>query len=219
MNTVGIEGNRRIREAAVVAVLTIAEIDQAVPAARALLDGGVTAMELTLRTPVAIEALQLIRAEVPEMLAGVGTILRPEQVTQVADSGASFGVSPGFNPLVAQAAIDVGLAFAPGVATPSDIEAAVEMGFRLLKFFPAEPSGGLAYLKSMAGPYLHLDLEFFPLGGITLGVLERYLSWDRIAAVGGSWIATPALLEKRDFERIAANALEASAICREARGA
>lgn len=219
MNADPTEVNKRIRDAGVVAVLTIGDIDVAVPAARALVDGGVTAMELTLRTPDALEALRLISKNVPEMLAGVGTILRSEQVTEVANNGAAFGVSPGFNPTVAQAAIDAGLGFAPGVATPSDIEAAAAMGFRLLKFFPAEPSGGLPYLKSMAQPYLHLGVEFFPLGGIKLEALGSYLSWDRIAAVGGSWIAPPALLRERDFERITANARDASTICRVARNA
>lgn len=209
----------RIRDAAVVAVLTVTDVEVAVPAARALVEGGVTAMELTLRTPVAIEALRLISGEVPEMLACAGTVLRPDQVNHVAANGAAFGVSPGFNPTVAQAAIDAGLPFAPGVATPSDIEAAVAMGFRLLKFFPAEPSGGLPYLKSMAAPYLHLGVEFFPLGGITLDALDSYLRWHPIAAVGGSWIAPPSLLEEHDFDRITANALEAATICREVRNA
>jgi 2-dehydro-3-deoxyphosphogluconate aldolase/(4S)-4-hydroxy-2-oxoglutarate aldolase len=208
---------KRVRETAVVAVLTIADANDAAPVARSLLAGGITAMELTLRTPVAIEALQTIRRDVPEMAAGVGTILKPSQVHEVASHGAAFGVAPGCNLSVIRAASEVGLSFAPGVAVPSDIETAVEAGCRVLKFFPAEPSGGLKYLQSIAAPYLHLDLEFLPLGGINERTMEAYLRWDPIAAVGGSWIASRDLIDEHNWDQIEANAARASKIAREAR--
>ena len=160
------ELSRRISDCGIVAVLILERVDDAVPVARSLVAGGVTAMELTLRTPVALEALEKVRGEVPEMLAGVGTILTPEQVHLAKNSGAQYGVAPGTNPRVLLAARDAGLSFAPGVVTPSDIEAALEHECRLFKFFPAEPSGGLAYLDSIAAPYLHLGIKFLPLGGL-----------------------------------------------------
>ena len=156
--------SQQLADTGVVAVLMIDDPADAVPVARALLAGGVNAMELTLRTPAALDALRAIRAGVPEMLAGIGTILTPEQVQDVAAAGAAFGVAPGVNRRVVMAATDLGLSFAPGVVTPSDVEAALELGCRLLKFFPAEPSGGLAYLKSLAAPFAHLGVRYVPLG-------------------------------------------------------
>jgi 2-dehydro-3-deoxyphosphogluconate aldolase/(4S)-4-hydroxy-2-oxoglutarate aldolase len=138
----------RIESTGIVAVLVIDREEDGPPLAKALLAGGVDVMELTLRTPAALGALRRIRAEVPEMLAGAGTVLTPVQVEEVKKAGAEFAVSPGVNPRVLQAAKDAALPFAPGIATPSDIEHALEFDCRLLKFFPAEPSGGLAYIKS-----------------------------------------------------------------------
>ncbi|MFV1968375.1 MAG: bifunctional 4-hydroxy-2-oxoglutarate aldolase/2-dehydro-3-deoxy-phosphogluconate aldolase, partial [Pirellulaceae bacterium] len=178
-----------IRETAVVAVLVIDDAKHAVPLARALMEGGMGAMELTLRTPAAIDALRAVVVEVPEMLPGIGTILTPEQVVQVKEAGAAFGVAPGLNRRVVEEAKRVDLPFAPGVATPSDLEAALELGCRDVKFFPAEPNGGLPYLKSMAAPYAHLGVSFIPLGGLTMEHLEPYLRSPLVAAVGGSWLA------------------------------
>ena len=202
---------QRIESCGVVAVLIIERVEDAVPVAQALLDGGVTAMELTLRTPVAIDALRVIRQEVPDMLAGIGTILTPHQVQEVVAAGASFGVSPGTNPRVIQEAQQAGLPFAPGVATPSDVEVALELGCRELKFFPAEPSGGLPYLKSMAAPYFHLGVKFIPLGGVNANNLETYLGDPCIAAVGGSWLAPPARIAAQDFDGIREQAQTAAA--------
>ena len=157
----------RIERAGVMAVLMIDDASNAVPLARALLDGGVTAMELTLRTPVALEALRSIRAEVPEMIAGAGTVLTPQQVHEVQDAGAAFAVAPGVNRRVIREASAAGLPFAPGICTPTDIEMALDEGCRLLKFFPAGPQGGLPYLTSIAAPYQHLGVRFVPLGGIS----------------------------------------------------
>ena len=139
----------RLTAKGVVAVLMIDRVDDAVPVAEALLRGGVDAMELTLRTEAALPALELITGSVPEMLAGIGTILKPDQVIQARDSGAAFGVSPGTNVEVIEAAHAAGLPFAPGIMTPSDIERALPFGCEILKFFPAGSSGGIKNLKNM----------------------------------------------------------------------
>src|SRR5690606_7036379 len=148
----------------------------AVPVAEALLAGGVNAMELTLRTPAALSALRRIRKAVPDMLTGIGTILTPAQVREAFDSGAAFGVAPGMNPKVVEAAIDAGLPFAPGICTPSDIARAVEFDRKWLKFFPAEPLGGLKYLETIAAPYRHLGLKYIPLGGLNPSNCAHWLS-------------------------------------------
>ena len=145
------------------------------------------------------------------MLAGIGTILTPQQVQEVVAAGASFGVSPGTDPRVIQEAQQAWLPFAPGVATPSDVEVALELGCRELKFFPAEPSGGLPYLKSMAAPYFHLGVKFIPLGGVNANNLETYLGDPCIAAVGGSWLAPPARIAAQDFDGIREQAQTAAA--------
>ena len=201
----------RIRRSGVIAVLTLDDAHLAVPLARALLAGGITAMELTLRTPAALEALRAVVAEVPELLAGAGTVLNPSQVHEVAAAGAAFGVAPGTNPRVVEAARKEGLFFMPGVATPSDIELAVEFGCRALKFFPAEPCGGLSYLKSMAAPYAHLGLHFVPLGGISTANVRGYLQDPLILAVGGSWLAPRERIAARDWPGITQIAREAVA--------
>lgn len=202
----------KIRAGGVVAVVTIDNADDAVPLAEALLAGGITAIELTLRTPGALAALAAVRRRVPDLLAGAGTVLTPDQVKQVVDAGAQFGVAPGMNPRVVAAAAAAGLPFAPGVCTPSDIEQALEHGRTVLKFFPAEPSGGLAYLRVIAAPYAHLGVSFVPLGGVTEANLTAYLSDPLIAAVGGSWLAPPAAIRARDWATIQATAARAAAI-------
>ena len=206
----------RIEASGVIAVLVLDEVQHAVPLAKALLDGGIDVMELTLRTPAALEGLKKIRNTIPEMLAGIGTILTPDQVADVVDAGGAFGVAPGLNPRVVKAAQEKGLPFAPGVATPSDVELAIELGCREQKFFPAEPIGGLKYLKSMAAPYSHLGLQFVPLGGINAGNLKSYLSESIVRAVGGSWIAPRAVIAAEDWSTIVSNAAEAKRIASEA---
>ena len=207
MNTENIMA--RMQRTGVLAVLVVDRAEDAVPLARALLAGGVDIMELTLRTPVAVEALRRIVGEVPEMLAGMGTVLTPQQVQEVKAAGAAFGVAPGTNPRVIQAAAAAGLPFAPGVVTPTDIEHAVECGCRLLKFFPAETSGGLKHLKYMAAPFAHLNVRFIPLGGLDLTNLEKYLSDPLIQAVGGSWLAPRELIKQQAWQRITDNARQA----------
>ena len=175
-----------LRQTGVIAVLMIDRAEDAVPLARALLAGGVDCIELTLRTDAALESLRRIRAEVPEMTVGVGTILTPQQVNDAKDSGASFGVAPGMNPRVVAEAARIGLPFAPGVCTPTDIELAIEAGCKVLKFFPSEPCGGLAYLRNISAPFMHLGVQFIPLGGVGPANAAQYLK-DLIAK--GDWAA------------------------------
>jgi len=199
----------RLTAKGVVAVLMIDRVDDAVPVAEALLRGGVDAMELTLRTDAALPALELITGSVPEMLAGIGTIIKKEQVNQAKDSGAAFGVSPGTNIDIIKAAQDAGLPFAPGIMTPSDIERALPFGCEILKFFPAGSSGGIKHLKNIAAPYAHLGLKYVPLGGINQGNMKDYLKEDIIAAVGGSWIASRDLIDSGQWDQITSNASSA----------
>ncbi len=209
---------QRIEQTAVIAVLVIDEVEDAIPVAEALLAGGIRAMELTLRTPAAIDSLRAVVQCVPDMMPGIGTILTPNQVDQVAQAGAAFGVAPGLNRRVVERAKTIGLPFAPGVATPSDLEAALELGCRDVKFFPAEPSGGLAYLKSMAAPYAHLGVRFVPLGGLKATNLADYLKSPLVMAVGGSWLAPRELVREHNWDAITERAAQATQIVRDVRG-
>jgi 2-dehydro-3-deoxyphosphogluconate aldolase / (4S)-4-hydroxy-2-oxoglutarate aldolase len=202
----------------VIAVLMIDDADDAVPVAQALKAGGVDCLELTLRTPVAMEALRRIRREVPEMVVGVGTILTPQQASEVKAADAAFGVAPGMNPRVVAEAKRLGLPFAPGICTPTDIELALEQDCTLLKFFPSEPCGGLAYLRTIAAPFAHLGVKYIPLGGVGAANAEQYLREPAVHALGGSWLAPRELIQRKDWAVITANALEASAIVKRIRG-
>lgn len=199
----------------IIAVLVIDRVENSVPLAKALIEGGVNAMELTLRTDAAIGSLRAIKKEVPEMIAGIGTILTANQIREVCQAGAAFGVAPGVNRKVIEEARALGLPFAPGVVTPSDVEKALEYDLRVLKFFPAEPSGGLPYLKSMNAPYAHLNLKYIPLGGVNLQNMRSYLEDPIILAVGGSWLADSKLIQKQDWKAITENARQATTIARE----
>lgn len=156
--------------------------------------------------------MRRIRENVPEITIGAGTVLNPQQVKDAAAVGAAFGVAPGCNPHTLRAAEDYGLPFAPGVATPTDIEIAVENHCNVLKFFPAETSGGLAHLNNIATPFAHLGLRYIPLGGINAGNLAMYLRSPLVACVGGSWLAKPDVIQKHDWVTIRRNAAEAMTI-------
>jgi 2-dehydro-3-deoxyphosphogluconate aldolase/(4S)-4-hydroxy-2-oxoglutarate aldolase len=209
---------KKIEVSALVAVLVVDDAANAVPLAKALLRGGVDVIELTLRTPAAFDALLKIKAEVPEITVGIGTILTPVQVREAKDYGADFGVAPGFNPTVLKSAKILGLPYAPGVSTASEIEAAYEMYCGTLKLFPAESLGGLSYLKSVNAPYAHLGIRYIPLGGIGIGNLKAYLENEAVLAVGGSWLAPRNLINEKNWDRISKNCEEAIGIVREVRG-
>jgi 2-dehydro-3-deoxyphosphogluconate aldolase/(4S)-4-hydroxy-2-oxoglutarate aldolase len=206
-----------LRRTGVIAVLMIDRADDAVPLARALLAGGVDCIELTLRTDAALESLRRIRAEVPEMVVGVGTILTPRQANDAKKAGASFGVAPGMNPRVVAEAQRIGLPFAPGICTPTDIELALEAGCKVLKFFPSEPSGGLIYLRSIVAPFAHLGVQFIPLGGVSAANAAHYLKEPSVLALGGSWLAPKDIIAKGGWEVITALAREASDIVKQVR--
>jgi len=203
---------RRLSAAGVLAVLVIDRVEDAVPVAEALLAGGVDVMELTLRTEAALPSLAAISAKVPEMLVGIGTIINPGQVARVLEAGAAFGVAPGTNPGVIEAACSAGLPFAPGIMTPSDIERALPFGCEILKFFPAGSSGGLKHLKNIAAPYAHLGLRYIPLGGVSVDNMGDYLAGDMVAAVGGSWLAPGDVIASGNWEEITARAKAARAV-------
>lgn len=192
----------------VVAGFSVDKVEQAVPIAKALLAGGLNVIELTLRTDATLDALKTICSEVPEIIAGVGTILTPEQARQVKEAGATFGVAPGMNPDVINACKSVCLPFAPGIENPTDLEAAISLGCRFVKFFPAEAAGGLAYLNSMSAPYNHLNIKYFPLGGINAANMLDYLRNPNIPTVGGSWIVKKELVEKENWSGIRSRARE-----------
>ena len=196
------EMRQQLAASRAIATVTVQNVEDAKPLADALLAGGINAVEITMRTPAALEVMKIIADNYSEMLVMAGTVLTPNQVRQVQDAGATCAVAPGMNPLVLQAAIEAQLPFAPGVATPSEIEQALEFDCDILKFFPSEPMGGLKYLKSMQAPYAHLDLQFIPLGGLTAENAEDYLREDIILAVGGSWIANASAINSGDWEGI-----------------
>ncbi len=207
-----------IEKAGVFATLTIQDAADAVPVAKALIKGGITAIELVMRTEAAPEALRQIVTEVPEMLSGIGTLLSPDQVDQVCQIGGDYGVSPGLNPSVVKQAQSLNFPFAPGIATPSEIETAVGLGCRILKIFPAEPLGGVNYLKAMNAPYKHLNLRYMPLGGLSEDNMRSWLELPEILAIGGSWIAGGNLIAAKDWDEIARRAERAVAIFNEVRG-
>jgi len=184
----------------IVPVIVIDEPDDAVPLARALSDGGLPVAEVTLRTPRALDALRRIAAEMPDMLVGAGTVLSPAQAAEARSAGARFIVAPGFSQGVVEFCQGVALPVFPGVCTPTEIEMALGAGLSILKFFPAEPMGGLAFLKAVAAPYT--TVSFLPTGGIGPSNLASYLAFPRVVACGGSWMAPNDWIAARQFDRI-----------------
>jgi 2-dehydro-3-deoxyphosphogluconate aldolase/(4S)-4-hydroxy-2-oxoglutarate aldolase len=202
----------RIIAKRVVSVVTLADAEDALPLARALLAGGLDVMEITLRTDAALDGIRRIRTEVPGMCIGAGTILSPAQVDQATEAGAQFGVAPGLSKDVVRHAARRGMPFVPGVMTPSEVERALLLGCKLLKFFPSEPAGGAAMLKALAGPYLHTGVRFIPLGGVNPSNAVQYLGLKAVAAIGGSWLTESALVESRDWETVTTRVREVLAL-------
>lgn len=186
--------------APVIPVLTIERAADAVPLARALVKGGLPVLEITLRTEAAMEALRRIAAEVRDAIVGAGTVLDAAQLEEAEQAGARFAVSPGCTPALAEAAARRGLPFLPGVQTVSEAMALAEKGFRLLKFFPADTSGGLGWLKAVAAPLA--SLRFCPTGGVNAETAPAYLALQNVACVGGSWVAPKDAVAAGDWARI-----------------
>jgi 2-dehydro-3-deoxyphosphogluconate aldolase / (4S)-4-hydroxy-2-oxoglutarate aldolase len=194
----------------VIPVLTIERAADAVPLARALVAGGLPVIEVTLRTKAALEAIRAIAAEVPDCVVGVGTVLRAADIAAAIAAGAKYLVSPGTPPELAAALAEVSIPVLPGCATVSEAMALGARGFKVLKFFPAEASGGVAWLKSIAAPLP--ELKFCPTGGIDSKNIATYLACPNVLAVGGSWVAPKDAIASGDFARITQLAREASAL-------
>ena len=198
------------RHGPVIPVIVIERVEHAVPMARALVEGGVTVLEVTLRTPAGLAAVEAIAREVPEAIVGAGTVRSPADARAAHAAGARFAVSPGWLPSVAEACRALQLALLPGVATASEVMAAAEEGLRFLKFFPAGAAGGIAMLKAWASPFA--DIVFCPTGGITVASAPEYLALANVKVVGGSWLTPADALAGADWPRIARLAKEASAL-------
>lgn len=206
---------KQIREVGVLPLMTVNDPEDAVKVGEALLKGGLPVAEVTFRTEAAEKAIELMAKELPELLLGAGTVLSTGQASQARDAGAKFCVSPGFNPSVVSHCHAMEFPIAPGVCTPTDIEAAMEHGLTILKFFPAGPMGGLKLLKAVAAPYG--SISFIPTGGISADNLGEYLSFDKVIACGGSWIAPKDLIAEGKFNEITERAKEALAIAEASR--
>ncbi len=191
-----------VKSAIVIPVLTIERLEHAVPLARALVAGGVRMLEVTLRTPVALEAAKAMIAEVPEAVVGIGTILSPDDLKRTEALGAKFGISPGATPELLKAAAASHLPFAPGIATASELMQALAHGFDLVKFFPAEQSGGIKALRALAGPFP--NIRVCPTGGIGEGNAASWLAEPNVVAVGGSWLCPAADIRSGNWAGITA---------------
>jgi 2-dehydro-3-deoxyphosphogluconate aldolase/(4S)-4-hydroxy-2-oxoglutarate aldolase len=208
----------RVAELGVLPVIAIDSVSHALPLADALIEGGLPVVEITFRTAAAAEVIRLLARERPALIVGAGTVLTPETVQTAVDAGARFAVAPGLNPRVVEAAQELNLPFLPGVANPSDIEAGLELGCKLLKIFPAEALGGTKLLSALSAPYKHTGVRFMPTGGASPSNLEAYLKIDTVAAVGGTWIAKKEDMAEGKWNEIAQRCREARAIVAAARG-
>jgi 2-dehydro-3-deoxyphosphogluconate aldolase/(4S)-4-hydroxy-2-oxoglutarate aldolase len=209
------EIHARIAELRVVPMIAIDDADKALPLADALIEAGLPIVEITFRTEAGQAAIRTIAEKRPDCVLGAGTILTVDQVKAARDAGASFGVSPGLNPNVVAEAVRMGFPFSPGVMTPSDVEAALDVGLDVLKYFPAEAVGGVKVLKALTGPYRHTGVRFIPTGGINTRNFLDYLALDVVLAVGGSWLAPRGDVAAGNWEKIKANCREVRAAMKE----
>ena len=192
----------------IVPVIAINDAADAVPLAQALIDGGLPCAEVTFRTAAAADAIKNMTEAFPDMVVGAGTVLTCEQVERAIAAGAKFIVSPGLNPTTVKHCQEIGIPVCPGTANPSDIEVALSLGLKTVKFFPAEAAGGLKYIKSIAAPYV--DMKFMPTGGVNEKNLLDYLSFNKIICCGGSWMVPGDAVKAKDWDRI--RALTSSAV-------
>lgn len=206
---------KQIAQTRLVPVAVIEKVEDAIPVASALREGGVDVIEVTFRTDAAPDVVRKIREEFPDMLVGAGTLLDIYQVEQALEAGAMFGVSPGISESVVMKALSLDLPFIPGVMTPSDVEKGLALGCRLLKFFPAEAAGGVSMLKALAGPYGHTGARFIPLGGINIDNARSYLDLPTVAAIGGSWFLDRKLIANGDWKKITEMTRQAADMARD----
>ena len=191
---------KKISEVGILPVVVLDDAKDATKLAKALIEGGLPCAEVTFRTDAAEESIKLIAAEYPDMLVGAGTVLSVEQVKRAVNAGAKFIVSPGFDEEVVKYCLDNNIPVTPGVCTPSDVQKGYKLGLDVLKFFPAEPSGGLNMIKAIAAPYTMM--KFIPTGGINENNMEDYVKYDRILAIGGSWMVKSSLIKNGEFDKI-----------------
>ncbi len=184
--------------------VTLTEADTALRVAEAFLEAGLTVMEITFRTQSAASSISAIATTYPEMHIGAGTILTTENLKEAADSGAEFGLAPGYNKEVAGKAFEQNFPFIPGVITPSEIECAFADGFEVLKLFPIQSAGGADYIKKIEAPYLHTGMKFIPMGGINQQNMDSYLNCESVLAVGGSWLNPGLLIQQKKYKDITA---------------
>ncbi|NJP44764.1 bifunctional 4-hydroxy-2-oxoglutarate aldolase/2-dehydro-3-deoxy-phosphogluconate aldolase [Actinacidiphila epipremni] len=196
--------------APVIPVVVLDDADDAVPLARALLAGGLRAIEITLRTPAALDAIQAVAHGVPDAVVGAGTVLTPDHAAAASAAGARFLVSPGWSERLLDAMCGTGLPYLPGASTASEVLNLLERGITDVKFFPAEAAGGVPFLRSLASPFP--QVRFCPTGGIDAGRAPGYLALPNVACVGGSWMIPQDLLAARDWEGVSALAKEAAAL-------
>ena len=206
----------KLHEIGIVPVVVIDDAKDAIPLAKALIEGGLPCAEVTFRTAAAADAIKAIADNFPEMLVGAGTVLTTEQVDRAVAAGAKFIVSPGTNPKVVKYCVEKNIPITPGTCNPSDVEQALECGVNIVKFFPAEPAGGLKYIKAIAAPYV--DVKFMPTGGINATNVRDYLAYNKIWACGGSWMVKGDLIKAGDFGKIKELTAEAVQIVKEVRG-
>ncbi len=195
----------------IIATPHIGDIDDTPYVIEALVKGGINWVEITLRTPIALKIIQHINNQFPEMNVMAGTVIEPDQVTMVQDSGAAVAVSPNLSTKVLEQAYAKEMPFVPGVATPTEIGMGIEMGLDTFKYFPAEMIGGMHYLKRVNAPYAHKNIQFIPLGGITASKINEYTQEPFILALGGSWISDKEIIKTKDWRQITENALLAKA--------
>jgi 2-dehydro-3-deoxyphosphogluconate aldolase/(4S)-4-hydroxy-2-oxoglutarate aldolase len=196
-----------LRQGPVVPVMVIQKLEQAVPLARALVSGGIRVLEITLRTPVAMEAIRIISREVSGAMVGAGTVTRAEELAAVAEAGAVFAISPGLTVELLDAANQAPIPLIPGIATISELMTGMARGYSHFKFFPAEAAGGVKMVQAIAGPFP--QITFCPTGGITLANYRDYLALKNVACIGGSWVAPQGAMDQGDWTRITALAREA----------
>ncbi|OJI55358.1 bifunctional 4-hydroxy-2-oxoglutarate aldolase/2-dehydro-3-deoxy-phosphogluconate aldolase [Vibrio vulnificus] len=197
----------------VIPVIAIDKAEDIIPLGKVLAENGLPAAEITFRSEAAVEAIRLLREAQPDMLIGAGTVLNREQAIAAKEAGATFIVSPGFNPNTVKACQEIGIDIVPGVNNPSTVEAALEMGLTTLKFFPAEASGGINMVKSLLAPYT--DIELMPTGGINPANIKDYLAIPRVLACGGTWMVDKKLIEAGNWEELARLTREAAALVNE----
>lgn len=197
---------KKMEKCGVVPVIAIESPELALPMADALIKGGLPVAEITFRTKAAADVMRTLNKERPGLFLGAGTILSVDQLLNAKECGAVFGVSPGLNPDVAKKAGEIGFPLFPGVMTPSEIEEGLSFGIKVLKFFPAEATGGVSMLKAVSAPYGHLGVRFLPTGGININNLEAYLSLPQVICVGGTWIAKKDVIAAEKWDVIEKNA-------------